>query len=445
MSIFISHHSGPGRGAVRQHTWRASDQAPPPDPAARTPLFKRRRGRATQPHTTGRRHEPDLRRPPDHRLRGHVAARPRDRAVNLGQGFPDDPGPEDVRRKAAEAVVVGLEPVSADDGPARAARAPSPRITRISRASSLDPDGEVMVTSGATEALAGALLALIEPGDEVVLFQPMYDAYLPLVRRAGGVPRFVTLRPPALPAHRGGARGAPSRRARRSSCSTIRSTRPASVFRDEDLALLGRVLPALRRRRGLRRGLGARRLRRPPRIVPLMALPGHARAHGEDRLGRQDLLADRLEGRLRLRRADAHAGARQGAPVPHLHDAAEPAGRRRLRARQGRRLFRGPARATSQRSRDRFASGLDRARLRRPPERRAPTSSTSTSRPSARRDDVAFCRRLVARARRRRDSGLGLLRRGRGEQRGRASASPRPTRRSTPRSSGSRGCARQAA
>ena len=55
-----------------------------------------------------------------------------------------------------------------------------------------------MVTSGATEAMAGALLALIEPGDEVVLFQPMYDAYLPLVRRAGGVPRFVSLAPPRL-------------------------------------------------------------------------------------------------------------------------------------------------------------------------------------------------------------------------------------------------------
>jgi aspartate/methionine/tyrosine aminotransferase len=53
-----------------------------------------------------------------------------------------------------------------------------------------------MITSGATEALAGALLALIEPGDEVVLFQPMYDAYLPLVRRAGGVPRLVRLTPP---------------------------------------------------------------------------------------------------------------------------------------------------------------------------------------------------------------------------------------------------------
>src|SRR3954462_9180611 len=60
----------------------------------------------------------------------------------------------------------------------------------------LDPDAEVMITSGATEALAGAVMALIEPGDEVVLFEPMYDAYLPLVRRAGGVPRFVTLQPP---------------------------------------------------------------------------------------------------------------------------------------------------------------------------------------------------------------------------------------------------------
>jgi N-succinyldiaminopimelate aminotransferase len=60
----------------------------------------------------------------------------------------------------------------------------------------LDPTTEVMVTSGATEALAGAILGIVEPGDEVVLFEPMYDAYLPLVRLAGGVPRFVTLQPP---------------------------------------------------------------------------------------------------------------------------------------------------------------------------------------------------------------------------------------------------------
>jgi aspartate/methionine/tyrosine aminotransferase len=54
----------------------------------------------------------------------------------------------------------------------------------------------VFITSGATEALAAAVLGLVEPGDEVVLIQPMYDAYLPLVQRAGGVPRFVTLEPP---------------------------------------------------------------------------------------------------------------------------------------------------------------------------------------------------------------------------------------------------------
>ena len=53
------------------------------------------------------------------------------------------------------------------------------------------------ITSGATEALACAFLALLEPGDEVVLFAPVYDAYAPMVRRAGGVPRFVRLAPPA--------------------------------------------------------------------------------------------------------------------------------------------------------------------------------------------------------------------------------------------------------
>jgi aspartate/methionine/tyrosine aminotransferase len=60
----------------------------------------------------------------------------------------------------------------------------------------LTPD-EVIITSGATEALAAAIFALVSPGDEVVMFQPLYDAYLPLVRRAGGVPRLVRLEPPA--------------------------------------------------------------------------------------------------------------------------------------------------------------------------------------------------------------------------------------------------------
>jgi aspartate/methionine/tyrosine aminotransferase len=118
-------------------------------------------------------------------------------AVNLGQGFPDDPGPEDVRRKAAEAVVEGWNQYPPMMGLPELRGAIAVHY-RHWQGLDLDADTEVMVTSGATEALAGSLFALIEPGDEVVLFEPMYDAYLPLVRRAGGVPRFVTLQPPAF-------------------------------------------------------------------------------------------------------------------------------------------------------------------------------------------------------------------------------------------------------
>ena len=116
-------------------------------------------------------------------------------AVNLGQGFPDDPGPEDVRRKAAEAVVDGWNQYPPMMGIPELRRAIAAHY-RHWHGLGFDPESEIMVTSGATEAIAGALLALINPGDEVVLFQPMYDCYLPMVRRAGGIPRLVPLQPP---------------------------------------------------------------------------------------------------------------------------------------------------------------------------------------------------------------------------------------------------------
>jgi N-succinyldiaminopimelate aminotransferase len=116
-------------------------------------------------------------------------------AVNLGQGFPDAPGPEDVRRKAADAVMDGWNQYPPMLGLPELREAVAAHYKHW-QGLELDPDSEIMVTSGATEAIAGALMALIEPGDEVVLFQPLYDAYLPLVKRAGGVPRFVRLKPP---------------------------------------------------------------------------------------------------------------------------------------------------------------------------------------------------------------------------------------------------------
>jgi len=116
-------------------------------------------------------------------------------AVNLGQGFPDDPGPEAIRAKAAEAVMHGYNQYPPMAGLPELREAVARHYART-QGLDLDWASEVTITSGATEALAATFLSLIEPGDEVVTFQPLYDAYLPLIRRAGGTPKLVTLSPP---------------------------------------------------------------------------------------------------------------------------------------------------------------------------------------------------------------------------------------------------------
>ena len=116
-------------------------------------------------------------------------------AVNLGQGFPDDPGPLQVRRRAAEAVLDGYNQYPPMAGLPELRQAVADHYRRRQNLD-LDWRTEVAVTSGATEALAAAFFGLIEPGDEVIVFQPFYDAYLPLIRRAGGVPVLVDLAPP---------------------------------------------------------------------------------------------------------------------------------------------------------------------------------------------------------------------------------------------------------
>ncbi|NVN86894.1 MAG: aminotransferase [Rhodopseudomonas sp.] len=116
-------------------------------------------------------------------------------AINLGQGFPDDPGPEDIRRAAAEAVMNGNNQYPSMMGIPELRQAIATHYAHW-HGVSLDPMTEVMVTSGATEALASAILAVVEPGDEVIVFQPVYDSYLPIIRQAGGIPRLVRLEPP---------------------------------------------------------------------------------------------------------------------------------------------------------------------------------------------------------------------------------------------------------
>jgi N-succinyldiaminopimelate aminotransferase len=127
-------------------------------------------------------------------------------SINLGQGFPDEPGPREVLDVARAAIGTGHDQYPPGPGLPELRQAVSEHLQRF-RGLAYDPDGEVLVTAGATEAITAAMIALLEPGDEVVLFEPMYDCYGAAVAMAGGVLRAVPLRPP--PADAGGVTRAP--------------------------------------------------------------------------------------------------------------------------------------------------------------------------------------------------------------------------------------------
>jgi N-succinyldiaminopimelate aminotransferase len=116
-------------------------------------------------------------------------------SINLGQGFPEGTGPADVRAAAQDALEHGWNQYPPMMGLPELRQAVAQHNKRFY---DIDVEWaeETMVTSGATEALAASLLGLIEPGDEVVLIEPLYDCYLPMVRRGGGIPKLVRVEPP---------------------------------------------------------------------------------------------------------------------------------------------------------------------------------------------------------------------------------------------------------
>ena len=116
-------------------------------------------------------------------------------AVNLGQGFPDFPGPDFVKEAAIQAIRADLNQYAVSHGTPRLRRAIAETWKRA-YGRELDPENEVSVGSGATELILDAVLGLVNPGDEVIVFEPFYDSYLPDILMAGGVPRFITLEPP---------------------------------------------------------------------------------------------------------------------------------------------------------------------------------------------------------------------------------------------------------
>jgi N-succinyldiaminopimelate aminotransferase len=119
-------------------------------------------------------------------------------SINLGQGFPDTDGPAEIAQAAADAILAGR----GNQYP------PGPGVPELRQAISahqkrfygleVDPDTQVLVTAGATEAIAAAMLALLEPGDEVIAFEPYYDSYAASIAMAGATRVPVTLRPPSF-------------------------------------------------------------------------------------------------------------------------------------------------------------------------------------------------------------------------------------------------------
>lgn len=116
-------------------------------------------------------------------------------AINLGQGFPNYDGPAEVLEAAIEAIRSGQNQYPPGPGIPDLRLAISEHQQRFWNLH-YDPDSEILVTAGATEALAGALLGLLETGDEVIVLEPMYDSYQACIALAGAVTRPVTLRPP---------------------------------------------------------------------------------------------------------------------------------------------------------------------------------------------------------------------------------------------------------
>jgi aspartate/methionine/tyrosine aminotransferase len=121
-------------------------------------------------------------------------------AINLGQGFPDTEGPADILQAAADALMDQRNQYPPLTGVPELRQAVADANRRF-YGLQIDPASGVVVTSGATEAITASLMALINPGDEVVLIEPLYDTYLPVVTLLGGVAKLVRLTPPgwALP------------------------------------------------------------------------------------------------------------------------------------------------------------------------------------------------------------------------------------------------------
>ena len=160
-------------------------------------------------------------------------------AVNLGQGFPDADGPRSMVAKAVHALEHGVNQYPPGIG-IPALREAIVRHQSRHYGLELDPDTEVVVTTGCTEAIAGAILGLVDPGDEVVVLEPYYDSYVAMLQMAGAVRRPVTLRAPDFRLDAAELRAAVTPRTRFLLVNSPHNP-TGTVLDDEELAALAAV------------------------------------------------------------------------------------------------------------------------------------------------------------------------------------------------------------
>ncbi len=194
-------------------------------------------------------------------------------AINLGQGFPDTEGPADIVQAAAAALLdqrnqypplTGLPELKA------AVAAANARFYGLD----IDPVSGVCVTSGATEAITACLMALLNPGDEVVLIEPLYDTYLPVVRMLGAVARLVRLEPPGWALPRAALAAAFGPRTKLLLLNTPMNP-TGKVFTREELAFIAGLLAA-HDAYAVCDEVYEHLVFRSTRHIPLMTLPGMA-------------------------------------------------------------------------------------------------------------------------------------------------------------------------
>ena len=217
-------------------------------------------------------------------------------AVSLAQGFPDFACPPELKEAAAAAVDADLNQYAITWGakPLRdAIAAKTPR--HFPGWDAIDPETQVTVTCGATEGMIAAMLGLLDPGDEVIVFEPFYENYGPDAILSGAIPRYVTLHEPDWSIDPDELRAAFAPRTRGIVVNSPHNP-TGKVFTRDGARAHRRALPRVRRHRLHRRHLRAHRVR--GRAHPARDPARDGRADGLDPLDVEDVLGHRLADRL---------------------------------------------------------------------------------------------------------------------------------------------------